>query len=85
MANNTADQATPSLDIVGDEVERVIDEQRKRADSADTKCGLALAFAGAIMTLTREDTRLMVTGIEPPPVRWLPRLIWRIQQRICKD
>jgi hypothetical protein len=60
-------------------------EQRKRADNIDTKCGLALAFAGAIIALAREDTRLMVTGVEPPPVRRLPRLMRRIRKRIYRD
>jgi hypothetical protein len=60
MADSTADLTTPSLDTLSDEIERVIDEQRKRVDNIDTKCGLALAFAGALIALTREDARLLV-------------------------
>jgi hypothetical protein len=25
------------------------------------------------------------TGIEPPPIGWFTRVIWRIQKRICRD
>lgn len=25
------------------------------------------------------------TGVEPPPIGWFVRLIWRIQKRICRD
>jgi hypothetical protein len=49
-----------SLDEVTDEVNRVLDEQRRWSDAIDTKCGLALAFAGALIALTREDARLLV-------------------------
>jgi hypothetical protein len=52
--------AFPSLDVVTDEVNRVLDEQRRWSDAIDTKCGLALAFAGVLIALTREDARLLV-------------------------
>lgn len=60
MAGDTDDATAPSLDVVSDEVERVLIEQRKRADGIDTKCGLALAFAGALVAVTRGDARLLM-------------------------
>jgi hypothetical protein len=49
MADDAADPADPFLDAVSEEVERVLGEQRRRAENSDTKCGLALAFAGALI------------------------------------
>lgn len=60
MANHGADRPLPSRDTVSDEVERILGEQRKSCDSLDTRCGLALAFAGALVAVTREDPRLLV-------------------------
>lgn len=60
MADDTSKTRYPSLDVVSEEIERVLAEQRKRADSLDTKGGITLAFAGAFVAVTHEDPRLLV-------------------------
>jgi hypothetical protein len=60
MADDVSEPTYPSLDAVSEEVERVLIEQRKRADGIDTKAGIALAFAGVLVAVTREDPRLLV-------------------------
>jgi hypothetical protein len=60
MADEAPEVRYPSLGVVSEEIERVLTEQRKRADGLDTKGGITLAFAGALVAVTHEDPRLLV-------------------------